>query len=62
MYHIYLLVINNFICGERTVALLAFEDVAASPVADLMDIGQRQKTASELNAAILASQSQVRVA
>ena len=47
-------------CGtERTVALLAFEDVRASPVADLMDIAQRQKTASELNAAILASQSQV---
>jgi hypothetical protein len=41
------------------VALLAFEDVRASPVADLMDIAQRQKTASELNAAILASQLQV---
>ena len=40
-------------------ALLAFEDVRSSPVADLMDIAQRQKTASELNAAILASQSQV---
>ena len=46
-------------CAERTVALLAFEDVGASPVADLMDIAQRQKTASELNAAILASQGQV---
>lgn len=46
--------------AERTVALLAFEDVSASPVADLMDIAQRQKTASELNAAILASQGQVR--
>ena len=45
--------------AERTVALLAFEDVAASPVSDLMDIAQRQKTASELNAAILASQGQV---
>lgn len=45
---------------ERTVALLAFEDVSTSPVADLMDIAQRQKTASELNAAILASQGQVR--
>ena len=44
---------------ERTVALLAFEDVRSSPVADLMDIAQRQKTASELNAAILASQAQV---
>ena len=40
-------------------ALLAFEDVRSSPVADLMDIAQRQKTASELNAAILASQAQV---
>lgn len=40
-------------------ALLAFEDVKASPVGDLMDLSQRQKTASELNAAILDSQSQV---
>lgn len=45
--------------AERTVALLVFEDVRASPLADLMDVAQRQKTASELNAAILASQSQV---
>jgi hypothetical protein len=42
---------------ERTVALLAFEDSANSPVSDLLDISQRQKTASELNAAILTSQS-----
>ncbi|GAQ80360.1 hypothetical protein KFL_000520320 [Klebsormidium nitens] len=42
---------------ERTVALLAFEDTANSPVSDLLDISQRQKTASELNAAILTSQS-----
>lgn len=41
---------------ERTVALLAFEDVSSSPVGYLMDIAQRQKTASELNAAILSSQ------
>ena len=41
-------------------ALLAFEDTRSSPVADLMDISQRQKTASELNAAILSSQCQVR--
>ena len=40
-------------------ALLAFEDTRSSPVADLMDISQRQKTASELNAAILSSQCQV---
>ena len=44
--------------AERTVALLVFEDVRSSPLADLMDVAQRQKTASELNAAILASQSQ----
>ncbi|GMH37587.1 hypothetical protein BSKO_05460 [Bryopsis sp. KO-2023] len=43
---------------ERTVALLAFEDVKNSPVADLMEVDQRQKTASELNAAILSSQCQ----
>lgn len=43
---------------ERTMALLAFEDARSSPVADLMDISQRQKTASELNAAILSSQCQ----
>lgn len=43
---------------ERTVALLAFEDVQASPLAELMDVSQRQKTASELNAAILSSQGQ----
>ena len=41
---------------ERTVALLAFNEPKASPVGDLMDIAQRQKTASELNAAILQSQ------
>ncbi|EFJ43540.1 hypothetical protein VOLCADRAFT_65822 [Volvox carteri f. nagariensis] len=45
---------------ERTVALLAFEDTNASPVGDLMDVAQRQKTASELNAAILQSQAQER--
>lgn len=48
------------LCAERTAALLVFEDVGSSPLADLMDVAQRQKTASELNAAILASQSQVR--
>ena len=43
---------------ERTVALLAFDDAGSSPVGDLMDVAQRQKTASELNAAILHSQCQ----
>ncbi|EOY28345.1 hypothetical protein SCA6_020208 [Theobroma cacao] len=42
---------------ERTVALLAFEDVSNCPVGELMDISQRLKTASEVNAAILTSQS-----
>lgn len=42
---------------ERTVSLLAFEDVSSCPVGELLDISQRLKTASEVNAAILASQS-----
>ncbi|KAG2220268.1 hypothetical protein INT45_009883 [Circinella minor] len=42
---------------ERTMALLAFQNVQDSPVSDLLHSGQRQKTASELNAAILVSQS-----
>ncbi|KAF7721790.1 Glucose-induced degradation complex subunit [Apophysomyces ossiformis] len=42
---------------ERTMALLAFQDVHRSPVRDLLQPSQRQKTASELNAAILVSQS-----
>ncbi|CAI0407370.1 unnamed protein product [Linum tenue] len=42
---------------ERTVSLLAFEDVANCPVGELLDISQRLKTASEVNAAILTSQS-----
>ncbi|XP_023520209.1 protein GID8 homolog isoform X2 [Cucurbita pepo subsp. pepo] len=42
---------------ERTVALLAFEDVSNCPVRDLLDISQRLKTANEVNAAILTSQS-----
>lgn len=43
---------------ERTMALLAFEDKSKCPVADLLEPAQRQKTASELNAAILTSQCQ----
>ncbi|XP_041024797.1 protein GID8 homolog isoform X1 [Juglans microcarpa x Juglans regia] len=42
---------------ERTVSLLAFEDVSNCPVGELLDISQRLKTASEVNAAILTSQS-----
>lgn len=37
---------------------MAFSDAKASPVGHLMDLAQRQKTASELNAAILSSQGQ----
>ncbi|CAG8662065.1 10350_t:CDS:2 [Ambispora leptoticha] len=43
---------------ERTMALLAFEDTSQSPVGYLLHPAQRQRTASELNAAILTSQSQ----
>ncbi|TPX30342.1 hypothetical protein SmJEL517_g06079 [Synchytrium microbalum] len=43
---------------ERTMALLAFDDHIKSPVGDLLDYSQRQKTASELNSAILAAQCQ----
>ncbi|CAL5412175.1 unnamed protein product [Camellia sinensis] len=42
---------------ERTVALLAFNDVSNCPVGELLDVSQRHKTASEVNAAILMSQS-----
>ncbi|XP_055806472.1 protein GID8 homolog isoform X1 [Solanum dulcamara] len=42
---------------EKTVALLAFEDVSKCPVGELLDVSQRLKTASEINAAILTSQS-----
>lgn len=42
---------------ERTVALLAFKDVSSCPLGELLDISQRLKTASEVNAAILTSQS-----
>ncbi|CAF2133834.1 unnamed protein product [Brassica rapa subsp. trilocularis] len=42
---------------EKTVALLVFEDASNCPVKDLLDISHRLKTASEVNAAILTSQS-----
>lgn len=42
---------------ERTLALLVFENPAESPLGDLLEMTQRQKTASELNEAILESQS-----
>ncbi|KAG0259606.1 Glucose-induced degradation complex subunit [Mortierella polycephala] len=43
---------------ERTMSLLAFELNGPSPVSDLLTPGQRQKLASELNSALLLSQSQ----
>ncbi|RUP48516.1 CTLH/CRA C-terminal to lish motif domain-containing protein [Jimgerdemannia flammicorona] len=43
---------------ERTMVLLAFKDSSQSPVGDLLNHVQHQKTARELNAAILTSQSQ----
>ena len=44
---------------EKTMALFAFDGVDKSnPVSYLLDHSQRQKTASELNAAILTSQCQ----
>ncbi len=39
-------------------ALLAFDDTSKSPLAPLLDNSQRQKTASELNAAILTAFAQ----
>lgn len=43
---------------ERTMLLLAYEDASACPEAALLGQAQRQRTASRLNAAILAAQSQ----
>ncbi|CAN6917845.1 unnamed protein product [Brassica oleracea] len=42
---------------EKTVALLVFEDASNCPVKDILDISHRLKTASEVNAAIITSQS-----
>ncbi|KAF3602834.1 hypothetical protein F2Q69_00036838 [Brassica cretica] len=42
---------------EKTVAMLVFEDASNCPVKDLLDISHRLKTTSEVNAAILTSQS-----
>jgi len=43
---------------ERTLALLAFDDKEKCPVGELLDFLHRQKTASELNAAILSSRKE----
>ncbi|KAJ2158478.1 hypothetical protein GGF46_003736 [Coemansia sp. RSA 552] len=47
---------------ERTMALLAFDikQGEVTPLAKLLDFSQRQQTANELNAALLAAQSQPR--
>ncbi|KAH1054949.1 hypothetical protein J1N35_033014 [Gossypium stocksii] len=42
---------------ERTVSLLVFKDVSNCPLRELLDISQRLKTANDVNAAILTSQS-----
>lgn len=43
---------------ERTMALLAFENAQDSPFGELLLLSQRQKVASELNAALLAEENQ----
>jgi len=43
---------------EEVMALFAFPDKEASPLAHLLNMAQRQKTASELNRAILAGELQ----
>ncbi|XP_041366622.1 glucose-induced degradation protein 8 homolog [Gigantopelta aegis] len=47
---------------ERTLALLAFEEPETSPFGELLHPSQRQKVASELNAAILEVDSTPRLA
>jgi hypothetical protein len=42
---------------EKTVALLLFEDAENCPYGELLDVSHRLKTANEVNAAILTSQS-----
>ena len=43
---------------QRTMMLIAYEDANACPEADLLSQSQRQRTASRLNAALLAAQAQ----
>lgn len=47
---------------ERTLALLAFEEPEKSPFGDLLHLCQRQKVASEVNAAILETDSTPKLA
>ena len=43
-------------------ALLAFDDPSASPLADLLSPAQRERTAAQLNAAVLSAAGQEREA
>jgi glutamyl/glutaminyl-tRNA synthetase len=43
---------------ERTMALLAFDNAEDSPFGELLRLSQRQKVASELNAALLEEENQ----
>jgi hypothetical protein len=43
---------------EEVMTLLAFKDKGACPVAHLLDLAQRSRTAAAVNAAILVSQYQ----
>lgn len=45
---------------EQTMALLVFDDIAESPLQELMEVTQRQRVADEINPAILRHQLQVR--
>ncbi|KAL1919331.1 uncharacterized protein VTP21DRAFT_2024 [Calcarisporiella thermophila] len=40
----------------QTMSLLIFDEGSSAPVAELLDLAQRQRTASELNSAILTTQ------
>lgn len=47
---------------ERAMALLAFEDPASSPLGELLSPAQRERTAAQLNAAVLSATGQEREA
>jgi hypothetical protein len=47
---------------ERAMALLAFDDPASSPLGELLSPAQRERTAAQLNAAVLSSTGQEREA
>lgn len=47
---------------ERAMALLAFDDPASSPLGELLSPAQRERTAAQLNTAVLSSTGQEREA